>query len=263
VRVKPKLLPIVGAMALLLGASATPVAAMTGPILPGRPIFVNGQSCRGTAYGRVNGAFVLFLANHCYDSLATGAPIYDTSTNPDTFIGYLGQRSSLWNGNDLTYIRLDSTRIPASGRNRIYKGDMTGNGLTSDDYFYVTRNPSTPCSSLPPGGNWLDDIYHPFQATQATTTKYRTGQLFGKMSNGGPDGCLILTLLSVHSACCDSGSPLIGSWATNTVLGIATDREPSNNTIRFNSLYEGLEDLNDYMVDHGGSGAWLCQTSAC
>ena len=263
---KHKVLPIIGAVALLLGASATPVAAMTGPILPGRPISTDGHTgngCRAWAYGRVNGAMVLFVADHCFATQQEGAAVYDMGANPDQFIGYMGKRSNLWGGNDVAYIVLDSTRIPSSGRNRIYRGDVTNNGLTSDDYWYVTHQPDWGCSEPYLNTHYYDVVYVPFQSSQSTTTDYRYGRMLGHTSNGN-DGCLVATDLQSRlsqGVCCDAGSAFVPSWDTGTVWGVATDAP--NNKLRFNSVKEGLDDLNAYMLDHGGSGARLCTTSAC
>jgi hypothetical protein len=253
-------------------------AAWNGVVMAGRVLrSVNPDTsgCRATAYGRVDGNLVLFLANHCKqfgEQFGNDMPFGPAYTDGGVQIGWWGNGTTIacncpnsWEDNDLTYITLDVNSVwyPTSGRNRIYRGDVTGNGLTSDDYRNMTTQPtaSDGCSSYPIGGTWLDDnVYQMWQQTMTTTYTNRVGTPTQKTSVN--DGCLISSNLSVHGSCCDSASPWVGSWDTTTLHGLATDAP--GGLLRYNSFFEGLFDLDAYFDTHSNhTGAKLCITSSC
>lgn len=270
-RLRPGL-SVIGTLGFLVTVAAItpgPAFGFNGPLLAGRPIRDDGQEmqCQGVAYARVGGAIVLLTANHCRNYADTpGGQVYyhhlnaGVRTNGDVLIGFwgpgTGDGGETWADNDLAFIILIDPYIPANSRNQVYRGAVAGN-----DWWTITTNPTAAdgCSDYPKGGAWPDTTYQNFQITKNGVVPYRTGSVTGKVNVN--DGCLLVTNLAVHAQGVDSGSPFIAFSDQTTVSGLATDQV--NGKLRFNSLYEGLNDLNTFYVNLNGTGAWLCQTSTC
>jgi hypothetical protein len=267
-------------------------AAWNGIIMPGRVLrnFNDGNSsaCRATAYARVDGNLSLIVPNHCKDAF-NEQPYAAAYTNGGVAIGWWGVPGASWQDNDLTYITLDvnSVYYPTSGRNKVYRGDVTNNGLTSDDYWYITTNPTSSdgCAGFPAGGAYPDSSYRMWQSTMASTLDYEFAESLDGWGVTGlefhGDGCYVFTKFTTKASinCCDSGTPIIRWSDKTTINGFMTGYNDVRTTVNegtkvntvggvralfFDPLYEGLDDLNTYMVAHSlQQGAWLCQTSAC
>lgn len=262
----------------------TVAAAWNGITMPGRVLRDYGgptSACRATAYGRVDSNLVLFLANHCRDPLNGDVHYGPAYTNGGVQIGWWGDPGASWEDTDLTYITLDVNSVwyPSSGRNRIYRGDLTFNGDTSDDYWYMTSQPGQfdGCDGFPAGGAYPDTSYRNWQETMVTNYPYVAHDVTGLRINN--DGCLVFTKHEQHVACCDSGLPLIRYSDQTTLNGLMTGVNsqvgaPTEGTkvltnngrpaLYFNAFYEGLQDLDAYWDTHGNhTGAKLCITSSC
>jgi hypothetical protein len=261
------LLPLV----LLLGAlvAPAPTAAILPPgdggttYFPGRMLrddqVLGTDHCRVAAYGRVNGAVVIFIANHCgptggaYEGLVA-------RTNSNIRIGVYGKRELGWTNNDLAYIILDAAWVPsvASGmRNKIYRGDVSGS-----DYWTMTTQPTVGdgCSAFASSKN----VYENWQRYFGTDTAYRTGQTLGAGPDGcGTDGGNIQTNLDWHGGvCCTSGTPVVAQRDTTTLTGMITGQV--GGLMYFETFAEGLADLDAYWDTHGNwSGAKLCVDADC
>jgi hypothetical protein len=151
----------------------------------------------------------------------------------------------------------------------VYRGAVTG-----DDWWTITANiqGALKCSALDDG--ILDsNIYQMYQDSQYTSTAYRTGWTndyfddeFKTLNNGY---CTVLTDLARHGNCCiDSSTPFVIAGYTNTVFGFGTGHCDvgctPDDAIVVQPLYKGMDNLNEYWVDHGQNiGSWLCQTSTC
>lgn len=270
-RLRPALsvLATLGFLMTVAAITPGPAFGFNGPLLAGRPIRDDGQEmqCQGVAYARVGGAIVLLTADHCrnYADSPGGAIYYHNlntgvRTNGDVVIGSWGpgknDGGASWANNDLAFINLFNPYVPAVGLNQVYRGAVAGN-----DWWTITTNP-TPADGrddYPKGGAWPDTTYQSFQVTKIANAPYRTGSVSGKLAVN--DGCLLVTNLAVHAQGVDSGSPFIAFSDQTTVSGLATDQ--INGKLRFNSLYEGLDDINTFYVNLNGTGAWLCQSSSC
>lgn len=238
--------------------------------MPGRPLRDDktaggqpiGNQCRSIAYARVGGDLALLVANHCRSgSEYAGSAAF---TNNWVQIGTWGLTNTAWANNDLAYIDLADAFRPYYGANQVYRGEVPGN-----NWWTITTQPGQfdGCDGFPAGNAFPDTSYQNWQATKTSTTAYRTGHVTdwyetkAQRIAAGSDGCLMQTDFSLHSQCCDSGSPFIRYSDTTTVNGIATTG--FGGVLQFNPLHEGLQDLDAFWDAQNGTGAWLCTTSAC
>lgn len=273
----------IAALALLVVALIAPVPAAAilppsdgGTInFPGRMLrddydtWQNGANgrqanfCRGTAYGKVDGDLVLFVANHCDAGAIEGQPAY---TNGWVIIGTWGKRLQGWANNDLAYIRLYPSWRPTSGLNKVYRGSIAN----ESNFWTITSQPGVydGCAGFPAGGEYPDTSYLNYQATFTTSYDYEVGHVTGLFNHD--DGCGVFTDFDSHLICCESGAPVIRYSDTTTINGLMTGYNnaiPSadegvkfSGGLYFNPIYEGLEDLKGYF---GANDTGLCITSTC
>lgn len=99
---------------------------------------------------------------------------------------------------------MNSVWYPSSGRSRIYRGDLTFNGLTSDDYWYMTSQPTSSdgCAGYPASGAYPDTSDRNWQETMVTNYPYVRRDVTGLRTNN--DGCLVF---STHEAHVDAATP--------------------------------------------------------
>lgn len=85
---------------------------------------------------------------------------------------------------------------------------------------------------------------------------------FDQVNNGH---CTVKTDIDFHGTwTIDSGSPMVLEGYENMVFGITSGRLIPGNDLFVTPLYKGINNLNEYWVEHGVNvGAWVCQTSDC
>jgi len=217
--------------------------------LAGRPLSGDAHTdCQGVAYGRVNNQHVLFFPLHCMGGR------YNTVANGDngSRIGIFGPDPAVLGAGDtrdLGYIVLDAGAHPAT-YNQVFKG--TG-------FWTITVSPTTSLncanitSKLGATGN------QNWQPTATSTNAPRQGTF---LSVTGGSNCIMWVNIQYQPTTKDSGSPLVLSTNTNTVVGLATTHDASGH-LGFSNVAEGLAVWNAYWVAHGSAGAALCITSSC
>ncbi len=226
-------------------------------------------ACLGVAYAAVDGKMALLTAAHCRpypQGYVCGVTCWLTGPN-GSVIGFWGDNYGSMFSDDLAVIWLFQGNWPTA-RNRVYRGTYTG-----DNWWTVTSNPASAlgCSNMGSGVPWGRTTYDNWVYQWTDTTTFRTGTITGFLNVPDANGrCTVKTDLLYHGACCiDSGSPFVlccnAQGFTSTVFGVTSGRTVPGDYLFVTPLYQGIVDLNNYMVTYGSThtGAWLCQTSDC
>lgn len=218
--------------------------------------------CNGLAYGKVDGKKVLFFADHCINDAPTGGSIRDED---GVYYGWRPTAPSVQcaggsSGNDLCYIWLYSGKWP-SNPHQVYAGVKCCVYSQWTTIAQPKGSPSWACGTM-------DDqigltVYENHQNLWAGT-HYRWEGVVTNTQMGGSgsaDDCEIITDLDYSSTYRHSGSPLFSTG--NNLVGVATAATGSGKLI-FDSVYEGMKDIDAYWDTHGtGVGAWFCTDAAC
>lgn len=258
-------------LTLLAGAALVApqhVAAADGTNLAGRPISggydpnIGGGNCQGIAYGRVNGAFVLFTADHCRKGAGgvvnsmdrSGQVVYGPN---GTRIGVWGPLSSAGADHDLTYIFIDAASKPTYA-NQIYRGVVS----IYADWWSMTAQPVVSTDGCDAQANWGGDtawqmaqptsgaIGTPYTSRAATLGVENVSEGSGLTRN-----CTIVMngLSTRFGTYVESGSPVVKSGATNKLFGHVTGG------ITVTPIAHGLAALDNFY----GGDTRLCITAAC
>lgn len=265
----------------MIGALAGPTSVMAAdsanvagsPISGGYDPNIGGGNCQGTAYGRVDGAFVLFTANHCRYHLENGENVLnpeDRSGEPvygrnGTQIGTWGPLSSAGSVHDLTFIYINASSKP-SNANKVFRGPISG----ASDWWTMTAQPTSDFGC--DGSNLLSGaaVHQNAQPVSgALTAIYRSsstqfGYGFGPVGSGLTRNCTVKVSNTVRfNVFVESASPYVSSLGTDKLLGHATGQWSGGGCasacITFTPIYHGIEHLDSFF----GGVTRLCITAAC
>lgn len=247
------------ASAMLLGSLLAPsVSAVTLQTnLAGRPL--NGNTvlwCTGVAYGRVNGAMVIFTANHCADGRQPGDYVY----------GATGQPLGTWGSNgtstpyDLAWIKLLNGNWPTVPY-QIYRGDCSDGtcpGGTSSYWTVDNLQGSNDYSCANAPLHTGADVWENWRTTVDDHSRARLGEFLsmGPTTAGGgwSTPCMLQTNLLYSTTYKHSGAGLVAH--TGEVLGVATSVDGSGR-LRFSNFREAITRLDNALP----GGAYLCTGS--
>jgi hypothetical protein len=244
-------------VASLLFVSAPKVDASYTVNLAGRPIMGSAYTwCQGVAYGRVDGALVLFTANHCADGRGQGDIVLDPNGSMLGSWHYTGHSEE----HDLAWIELIAGAHP-SNLNQVYRG-----GFAPTDYATITQpypSSSLSCASIDSRFGVATSQY--FQNTTQSIANPRTGHITGyTWYTPSTNQCLVQT--DIPAQCCgikDSGSPFGLYGFSYTMFALATGGA-NGGGLQVTPLYEGIHAIDDFYYARGNHlGAFMCYTASC
>ena len=273
-------------LALLLGALTlpTPVAAADPTNLAGRPISggydpnIGGGNCQGIAYGRVNGALVLFVPHHCrhHSEFINGKWVQVVNSmdrsgmvvyGPNgTRIGTWGPLSTPSATHDLSFIYIDAASKPTNA-NQIYRGPDPA----AADWWTMTAQPTSTSSGC--DGSWSADIVWQMAQDQSGDLDWiyydRQGTAMNFLVSKGSGltrYCAIRTGIYVRNLCncsanvVESGSPVVRQDYQSRLFGYMTlSYSCLYDCLAVTPIYEGIHALDDWY----GGDTRLCITASC